>query len=355
MDESSSPRRPRSFLCLRVASRRVRAFVFTSHGGPEVMRLAQIPEPVPAHGEVVLSVKAAALNRLDLFVRQGWPGLKLAMPHVPASDIAGVTSEGERVVVYPDLSCGKCAACLRGDNVICAEHRLIGEHTPGGLAEQVAIPRGNAVPLPAHVSFETAAAASLTFVTAWRMLKTRAELAPGESVLVVGSGGGVNTAAIQIAKLLGARVTVLAGGPEKAKRALAIGADDVIDYRATPEWARETHKRTAGAGFDVVVDNVGRSTWEKSLKAVARGGRVVTVGGTTGYDPSAGLNYVFWKQISVLGSTMGTRAEYDEVMGHVFEGRLKPVIDRVVPLERAGEAFEALEKGENFGKIVVKP
>ncbi|HWG92405.1 MAG TPA: zinc-binding dehydrogenase, partial [Candidatus Thermoplasmatota archaeon] len=203
--------------------------------------------------------------------------------------------------------------------------------------------------------FEEAAAAGLVYTTAWRMLITRAQLRAGETVLIVGSGGGVNSAAIQIAKLAGARVTVLAGGAQKAERAKALGADDVIDYHATPEWDREVMRRTAKQGVDVIVDNVGEKTWTKSLKAAAKGGRIVTVGGTTGYNPQAGINYIMWKQLSIHGSTMGNRREFRTVMGLVFDGRLKPVVDRVMPLSQGREAQELLARGEPFGKIVLTP
>lgn len=343
----------------------MRAFVLDRHGGAEAQRAATIPTPKPRAGEALVAVEACALNRLDLFVRAGWPGLKLEMPHVGGSDVAGrVVAVGEgadaalvgkRVALYPSLGCGRCEWCRRDDASLCPEHRLIGEHVPGGLAEYVTLPAANARPIPDSLSTVEAAAAALVFLTAWRMLVTRGGLTAGETVLVVGSGGGVNTAAIQIARLAGAsRIFVAGGSPEKLARAKALGATDVIDYRSEP-FERAVFKATEKRGVDVVVDNVGAATYEKSLRALARGGRLLVVGGTTGYNPPAALNQIFWKQVSVIGSTMGSRAEFDRVMDLVAAGRLSPVVDRVLPLERAADAFGALEAGELFGKIVLTP
>ncbi len=343
----------------------MRALLLDRHGGPDAQRIGDIATPRPGPGEALLRVEASALNRLDLWVRAGWPGLSLEMPHVGGSDIAGTVVArgdgvdaalvGRRVVVYPDLSCGRCAWCRGGDVTLCPEHRIIGEHAPGGFAEFAVVPATNLLAVPDGFPAVDAAAAALVFLTAWRMLVTRARLRAGETVLVVGSGGGVNSAAIQIARLAGAsRVFVAAGGPQKAERARAIGATDVVDYRTAP-FDKEVHRLTARRGVDVVVDNVGKATWERSLRAATRGGRVVTVGGTTGYDPPAFLNQVFWKQLDVIGSTMGTRAEFETVMTLLFAGRLRAVVDRVLPLADGVEAMRALEAGENFGKIVLVP
>lgn len=343
----------------------MRAFVFDRHGGPEVQRVADVPTPTPRAGEALVAVEAVALNRLDLFVRAGWPGLKLEMPHVGGSDVAGHVASvgsgvdpalvGKRVALYPSIGCGRCEWCRAGDYSMCAEHRLIGEHVAGGLAEFVAVPAANLKLVPDGFPIEEAAAAALVFVTAWRMLISRGNLRAGETVLVVGSGGGVNSAAIQIARLAGAsRVFVAGGSDEKLARARELGATDVIHYKTT-EFERAVFKATEKRGVDVVVDNVGAATYEKSLRALARGGRMVVVGGTTGYNPPAALNQVFWKQVSIIGSTMGSRAEFDRVMDLVFAGRLRGLVDRVVPLSRGAEAFAALEAGEPFGKIVLDP
>ncbi|HVL49644.1 MAG TPA: zinc-binding dehydrogenase [Candidatus Thermoplasmatota archaeon] len=342
----------------------MKALTFHAHGGPEVLRVEDVPTPEPGPGEVRIDVKAVALNHLDIFVRKGWPGLKLDMPHWGGCDVAGVVDKvgsgvaawrpGERVVMYPSLSCGRCRACREGQVQRCAQHRLIGEHVRGGAAEKLVLPAENLCKVPDGFPLDEAAAASLVFLTAWRMLVTRARVRAGETVLVVGSGGGVNSAAIQIAKLAGARVLAVAGGPEKVAAAKALGADEVADYKEV-DFSRWAFERTGKEGADVVVDNVGAATWTKSLKAVARGGRIVTVGGTTGYEPPAGINYVFWKEIEILGSTMGTRREFETVMDLVYRGRLKSVLSHRFPLDQAVEATRVLEAGEAFGKVVIEP
>lgn len=345
--------------------RTVKAVGFREHGGLEQVEVLQVDVPDPGPGEARVRVEASALNHLDLFVLQGWPGLELEMPHVGGSDMAGVVEEvgedvgdvapGDPVVLYPSVSCGACRFCARGEVPMCRAHRLIGEHQRGTLAEEVVVPAANLRTRPEGFPAEDAAAAALAGLTAWRMLLTRGRLRAGESVLVVGSGGGVNTMAVQIARFAGARVTVVAGGEEKTKRARALGAHETVDYTEEEDWHRMLLSRRDGRGFDLVVDNVGKATWLKSLKACARGGRVVTVGGTTGYDPSAGLNYVFWKQLDILGSTMGTPQEFDQVMDHVYRGDLDAVVDRQLPLEEGPGGYRALEEGDVFGKVVVTP
>lgn len=342
----------------------MKALGFTEHGDWKNLKLVELPTPEPGPGEVRVRVKHAALNRLDLFVLKGWKGLELPMPHVGGSDVAGEVDAvgpdvslwraGDRVVLYPSTSCGRCAYCGRGEVSLCLEHRLFGEHKRGGFAEFLVVPAKNLKRVPDGFPLRDAAAASLVFLTAWRMLATRAQLRPGESVLVVGAGGGVNSAAIQIAKQLGAApIFATATTKEKAALALRLGADHVFD--AAGDWHKDVFAATQKRGVDVVVDNVGAATWTKSLRAVARGGRIVTVGGTTGYDPPAQLNQIFWKQVSVIGSTMGDPTEFDAVMDLLFAGRLKAVVDKEFPIERGAEAYRRLAEGANLGKLLLAP
>ncbi|MEA3199081.1 MAG: hypothetical protein QOE90_509 [Thermoplasmata archaeon] len=341
----------------------MKALGFHEHGDLANLRVLDLPTPEPGPGEVRIRAHAAALNRLDLFVLKGWKGLELSKPHVGGSDAAGVVEKvgpgvadwkpGDRVVVWASLSCGHCAMCRKGEVSLCREHRLIGEHARGVFAEHAVVPAANLKRVPDGFPFEGAAAASLVFLTAWRMLVTRAQLRAGESVCVVGAGGGVNTAAIQIAKLAGAAPVIVVGTSEgKLKLARSLGADHGI--LASADWAREVSRLTDKRGADVVVDNVGAATWSRSLRAAARGGRIVTVGGTTGYDFPMEVNQVFWKQLAILGSTMGTRAEFDAVMDLVFAGRLKAIVDEVFPLERGAEAYARLAKGDAAGKVVLR-
>lgn len=341
----------------------MRALAFTEHGDWRNLRVVELPDPEPGPGEVRVRVRHAALNRLDLFVLKGWRGLELEMPHVGGSDVAGEVEKvgagvtawrpGDRVVLYPSTSCGACEWCKRDEVSLCPHHRLIGEHRRGGFAERLVVPARNLKRVPDGFPLRDAAAASLVFLTAWRMLTTRAKLRAGESVLVVGGAGGVNSAAIQIAKHLGASpVVVVATTEAKQKLASDLGADHTLD--AAGDWHREAFGLTGKRGVDVVVDNVGARTWGKSLRAATRGGRIVTVGGTTGYDPPAEINQVMWKQLTILGSTMGNPREFDEVMGLVFEGKLRAVVDQEFPLEEGPEAYRRLAEGDASGKVLLR-
>src|SRR3990172_1810528 len=297
----------------------MKAAFFESHGGQEVIQVGEQPLPEPRTGEVVVHLRAAALNHMDLWVRNGWPGIKLVYPHISGADGAGEIhalgpgvegwSLGERVVIDSVLSDGTCEFCLRGEDNCCADWHLLGESVRGTLAEYAAVPARNLLRLPEHVNFEAAAAAALVFHTAWHSLITRGALHGGESVLIVGASGGVNTASIQIARLVGAQV---------------------------------------------LVDNVG-TTFPLSFRALRKGGRLLTVGNTGGPKFEIDNRFVFGKHLSVLGSTMGTRADFDQVMGLVFEGRLRPVIDRVYPLDEVRQAEARLDHDEQFGKIVLIP
>ena len=340
----------------------MRALGFHEHGDLSNLRLVDLPVPEPGPGEVRVRVQHAALNRLDLFVLKGWKGLELEKPHVGGSDGAGLVDKvgpgvegfapGDRVVVYASLSCGRCHLCRRGEVSLCPKHHLVGEHKRGLFAEHAVLPAANLLRVPDGFPLRDAAAASLVFLTAWRMLVTRAQVRPGESVLVVGAGGGVNTAAIQIAKLAGASPVMVVGtSAEKLALAKAHGADHLLP--AEGAWEKEVSRLTDKRGADVVVDNVGEATWGRSIRAAARGGRIVTVGGTTGYNPPAEINQVMWKQLSILGSTMGTPDEFRTVMSLVFQGRLKAVVDRAFPLDQGADAYRHLASGKAEGKVVL--
>lgn len=341
----------------------MRAAYFSKHGAVGEIQFGELPRPQAGPGEVLLHVKACALNHADLWTLRGIPGVKLQMPHVPGCDVAGtvgavgqgVTSvkAGDRVVLNPSLWCGECEHCKAGEESMCRSYRLFGEHTRGGLAEFTVVPARNLIPVPLGFPFESAAAAPVVFLTAWRALATKGALKPGMAVLIVGAGGGLATAAIQVAKHLGARVIALTSTPEKEKRVRELGADEAINYRAKPDWDKDVWQLTGKRGVDVVLDSVGRATLAKSVRACARGGKVVVPGGTTGYDATIDLAGIFWRQVSILGTTMANAREAKQVMDLVFQKKLKPVIDRVLPLSQARQAFEILERGEQFGKIVL--
>jgi len=341
----------------------MKAAVVPRYGGPEVLEFVEDqPEPVPGPDEVVLHVHAASVNHLDLAVRQGIPTLKLSLPHILGADVSGEVARlgsdvtglepGDRVVANPGLSCGHCEFCAAGEDSLCPEYRILGEHVPGTYAEYVAVPARNLLPIPVDMDWKTAAAAPLVFMTAWRLLVTRAAIRPGEDVLILGAGSGVSTAAIQIAKLAGCTVYTTSSSEAKLKRAKEIGADVVINYREI-SWSKAVWELTGKRGVDVVLDHVGEATFKDSVRSLCKGGRLVVPGATTGPLPQLDLRYLFWRQLSILGSTMANRREFEEVMKLVFMGRLKPVVDRVFPLQEAREAHAYLEKAEQFGKVVL--
>ncbi|HEX2091516.1 MAG TPA: zinc-binding dehydrogenase [Longimicrobiaceae bacterium] len=344
-------------------SQLMRAALFHEHGGPEKVVVEERPRPVPAPGEVLVRVRAAALNHLDLWVRRGLP-IEITLPHVGGSDIAGVVAEvgeqvsgvraGERVVVNPSTGCGRCEWCAAGEVSMCPDFRIIGEHLDGGFAEYVAVPAANVYPIPDHVSFETAAALPVSYQTAWRALVTRARVRPGDDVLVLGASGGTAVAAVQIARLMGARVFAVTRGAEKAACVREIGAEVVYD-RDEVDFSRQVYADTGKRGVDVVVENVGEATWKGSVRALAKGGRLVCYGATTGPRGEIDLRVLFWKQVEIIGSTMASRAEFEAMLRVAWRGELRPVIDRVLPLDRAREAHERLEAGGQFGKIVLVP
>jgi NADPH:quinone reductase-like Zn-dependent oxidoreductase len=339
----------------------MKALVFTRHGGPEVLAYTDVPDPVPGPGEVVVRVDACALNHLDLWVRKGLPGLALPLPHVGGADVAGTVESlgpdvsvelSAPVVLQPGLSCGRCRECLSGRDNFCRTYQILGEHRWGGLAEKVVVPAQNLLPRPKALSATQAAAFPLTMLTAWQMLVGRAHVVPGETVLVLGAGAGVSTAAIQIAKLHGARVIAASTSDEKLARARTLGADEAVNVRSS-DLVSEVRRLTGKRGADIVFEHIGQALWAQAILACARGGRLVTCGATSGHDATTDLRHVFFRQISILGSTMGSKGDLWDLLPHVAAGRLVPVVDQVLPLAEGRRAHELLEAGGQFGKIVL--
>jgi len=341
----------------------LKAALFHAHGGPEVIRVEDVPTPEPGPGEVLLRVRASSMNHLDVWVRKGLP-IRIPMPHIGGSDIAGEVealgpgvgevTPGTRVVVDPSLDWDWYTGVRRGPDLPDPEFRVIGEHTQGGFAEYALVPAANLLQLPDHVSFETAAAASLVFVTAWRGLMTRGALRAGERVLITGGSGGVSTAAVQLARHAGATVFVLTSGEENRRRLQGLGAHVAMDRKAG-DVGDMVKEATGPEGVDLVLDSVGEALWGVLIRALAPGGRLVTYGATTGPKAVTDLRHVFWKQLSILGSTMGSPGEFHAAMRLVFEGVVRPVIHSTVPLEGVQGAHAILEGGGVFGKVVVTP
>jgi NADPH:quinone reductase-like Zn-dependent oxidoreductase len=341
----------------------MKAIVFRQHGGPEVLEYTNVPEPSIQTNEVLVRVRACALNHLDLWVRGGLPNVQIPLPHIPGSDIAGEIAQvgaqvtrvraGQKVVLAPGVACGKCAACIAGRDNHCRQFTNLGYMIDGGCAEFVGVPEVNCLPYPENLSFEEAAAVPLVFQTAWHMLVGRAELQPGEEVLILGAGSGVGSAAIQIAKFFGARVIATSGTDAKLEKARELGADHTINHK-TQKIRDEVRRITNKRGVDVVFEHVGTATWENSLASLAPAGRLVTCGATTGFDAKVDLRFLFGRQLSLLGSYMGTKSELHTVMKLVAGGRLKPVVDRVFPLAEAAAAHTYLESSSQFGKVVLR-
>lgn len=342
----------------------MKAIVFSEHGGPEVLRYTEYPEPKIGPTDVLVRVRACALNHLDLWVRKGIPGVQIPLPHIPGSDIAGEVAKvgegvknvkvGQRVVLAPGLSCTQCEQCLAGNDNLCRRYTIFGYLVDGGCADYVRAPEVNVIPIAGELDFNQAAAVPLVFLTAWHMLVTRAALQAGEEVLVLGAGSGIGSAAIQIAKLIGARVIATAGSDDKLKRARELGADEVINH-SKQDIAEEVRRLTNRRGVDVVFEHVGSATWEKSLASLGHAGRLVTCGATTGPDVKIDIRFLYTRQWSVLGSYMGTREELFRVLKLVGQGKLRPVVDRVMPLAEAARAHELMEKRQQFGKLVLNP
>lgn len=341
----------------------MKAIHFHEHGNLANLEFGDVPAPVPRPDQALIKLQYAALNHLDLWVLKGWAGLKLELPHIPGADGAGVVEQlgegsdaleiGQKVVINANLSCGSCEYCRAGQENMCSEWHLLGETVRGTFAEYVALPVGNLLSIPEGFDLSLAAAAGLVYHTAWHSLVTRGAVQSGQSLLVVGASGGVNTASIQIGKYLGATVYVIASDARKVKLAQELGADYVFDRSQEPNWSKQIYLATDKRGVDVVVDNVGSATMASSLRAARIGGKVLTVGNTSGPKFEFDNRYMFGKHLSLIGSTMGTNADFIEVMQLIFAGNLIPALDQVYPLSDARQAYERLQSGEQMGKLAL--
>jgi NADPH:quinone reductase-like Zn-dependent oxidoreductase len=342
----------------------VRGLGFAEHGGLERVGLIDVPEPVPGPSEVRVRVRAAGFNHLDLFVLAGIPGVPVERPHLLGSDAAGVVDAvgsdaggppvGARVLVNPGMWDGSCPACVSGDEALCREYRILGEHTQGSAAPYLVVPGRNVYPMPERLSFEEGAAAPLVFLTAWRALSTVGALRPGESCAIIGAGGGVATAAIQVAKRLGARVVAVTRSAPKAARAMEIGADDALLVSEERPLDRALWEWSGKRGVDVVLDSVGRPTVGRSARSLARGGRLVVIGATAGPLVEVDLRTIFWRQASIRGSSMSGRREFEAMLSGLSDGSLTPVVDSAFPLSEGPAALRRLEDPARFGKVVVR-
>lgn len=341
----------------------MKAVVMEARGGPEVLKVAEVPTPEPGPKEVRIRVKAAALNHLDIWVRKGVASPKLPLPHILGADASGVVdavgpgvtgfAPGDEVVVNPGLSCGHCERCLAGEDNLCAKYEILGEHRFGAYAEYLVVPEVNLLKKPQNLSFEEAAAIPLTFLTAWQMVVDKLQVRPGEDVLVMAAGSGVSVAAIQIAKLFGARVIATAGSEEKLRKAKELGADETVNY-THPDWPKEVRRLTGGKGADKVVDHTGALYFEGMIRATANGGRIAIAGASSGYEGTLPFAHVFFRQLSILGSTMGSKSRLFPILRFVEQGRLKPVVGQVLSLEEAAEGHRLLEERRVFGKVVLR-
>lgn len=346
-----------------VAPMSMSAMVLREHGGPEVMKLEQLQIPDPGPGEVRVRIRAVAVNHLDIWVRRGGPAFKLEYPHRLGSDVAGEVDAvgpgthakvGTKTVLQPGISCMRCVQCLSGHDNLCRFYKILGENTQGAYAQYIVVPEVNLAPYPERLTMPEAAASILPFLTAWQMVVHKAQVAPGDTVLVQGAGSGVGVAAIQICKLYGARIIATASTPDKLERAKALGADEVIDY-TKQDFVAECKRLTGKRGVDAVIEHVGGEVFANSIRATRNGGRIVTCGATSGFHPAIDLRHVFFRQIEILGSTMGTKADLLTVLGHVAAGKLSPVVHAILSLARAGEAHRMLEDRAAFGKVVLEP
>src|SRR5687767_2344307 len=338
----------------------MRAARFHQHGAPDVLRYEDAPDPASAPGRAIVRVRACALNHLDLWQRRGLERVRIPLPHISGADVAGeivdgggAFAPGTRVMLQPGISCGRCEKCLADCDNECPSYDVLGYQSDGGYAELVSVPTDNVIPIPDHVEFVSAAAFPLTFLTAWHMLITRASLQAGDVVLVIAGGSGVGQAAIQVAKLHGARVFATSG-PAKMEQARAIGAEEGFDHYQG-DFSKQLRAATGHCGADMVVEHVGDATWERSIRSLARSGRLVTCGATTGPRGRVDLTHLFARQLSLLGSYMGRKPELLEAAELFFDGRLTPVVDEVLPLSEARVAHERMESGRQFGKIVLTP
>jgi NADPH:quinone reductase-like Zn-dependent oxidoreductase len=342
----------------------MRAVVFKEHGGPEVLQYTEAAEPTIKANEVLVEVRACALNHLDVWARGGLPGIEIPLPHILGNDIAGVVravgplvdwvSAGDEVMLQPGVSCGHCIECLSGRDNFCPEYDILGYRRDGGYAELVAAPAVNVIPKPKSLGWEEAAALPLVTVTAWHMLVTRARVEPGEEVLIHAAGSGVGSIGIQVARLRGARVIATAGSDEKLQKARELGADEVVNY-TREDWPREVRRLTGKRGVDVVFEHTGAETWPGSIAVLAKGGRIITCGATSGYDARTDLRQVFYRHLSLLGSFMGSKAELLQAMKFIERGSIRAVVDRTMPLGEARRAHELMQDRAQFGKLVLVP
>ncbi len=349
----------------------MKSILFHKHGGPEVLEYADFPTPEPKAGEALIRIRAAALNRMDVLVRNGWQGLKLEMPHINGADGAGEVAAlgsplplgeglgvrenfkvGDRVAINANLGCGQCEFCLNKQDNMCRNWHLLGESIRGTYAEYICLPTRQLYKLPNDFDFHAAAAAALVYQTAWHSMVKRGAVKAGETIAIVGAGGGVNSASIQIAKYLGAKVIVIGSNENKLKQAESLGADILIDRSKEEDWSKAIFLATEKRGVDVIVDNVG-TTFPLSLRALKKGGRLLTVGNSGGAKFEIDNRFIFAKHLSIIGSTMSTLADFKEVMDLVVAGKLKPILDRTYPLKEAAAAQERLWRGENFGKVTL--
>ena len=329
-----------------------------------MLEYADAPEPEIKASEVLVEVRACALNHLDVWARKGLPGIEIPMPHILGNDIAGVVRRagelvtwvrpGDEVMLQPGVSCGHCIECLRGADNLCPEYDILGYRRAGGYAELVAAPGVNVIPKPKNLSWEEAAALPLVTVTAWHMLVTRAGAGAGEDVLIHAAGSGVGSIGIQVAKLKGARVIATAGSDEKLEKARALGADEVVNY-TREDWPKEIRRLTERRGVDVVFEHTGAATWPGSIASLSKNGRLVTCGATSGFDARTDLRQVFYRNLSLLGSFMGSKAELLDAMKFVERGSIRAVVDRTLPLAEARRAHELIEDRAQFGKLVLVP
>jgi NADPH:quinone reductase-like Zn-dependent oxidoreductase len=341
----------------------MKAVVFHEHGGPEVLRLEERPEPRPRANEVLVEVRACALNHLDVWARGGLPGIEIPLPHILGNDVAGVVREagelvdwvkpGDEVLLQPGVSCGHCRECLRGADNLCPVYDMLGYRRDGGYAELVTAPAVNVVPKPKDLSWAEGAALPLVLVTAWHMLVTRARVKPGDDVLIHAAGSGVGSIGIQIARLFGARVIATAGSEEKLEKARELGAHEVINY-TRDDWPKEVRRLTSKQGVDVVFEHTGAATWPGSVLSLKKDGRLVTCGATSGYDARTDLRQVFYKHLNLLGSFMGSKSELLDAMKFVERGQIRAVVDRTLPLADARRAHELMQDRAQFGKLVLE-
>src|SRR2546425_1353996 len=341
----------------------MKAVAFEQHGGPEVLKFTEVGDPQIKANEVLVEVCACALNHLDVWVRNGLPGIKIPLPHILGNDVAGVVREvgelitwvkpDDEVMIQPGVSCGHCVECLAGRDNMCDEYDIVGYRRDGGYAEFVAVPGVNVIPKPKNLHWEEAAALPLVTLTAWHMLGTRAQVQPGEDVLVHAAGSGVGSLGIQIAKLLGARVIATASSDEKLAKARELGADETINY-SSDDWPKQVKRLTQGRGVDVVFEHTGEATWPGSILSLKKGGRLVTCGATSGYDARTDLRHVFYRHLTILGSMMGSKSDLLAAVKFIESGQLRAVVDRTLPLAEARQAHELMEDRAQFGKLVLK-